>query len=122
MELHFKDNVPIYLQIIVEIKRRIVAGEWPPGGRIPSVRELAQGFEVNPNTMQRALSELEREGLLYSERTSGRFVTEDKSRIEAARGHMAAEYIREFVGVMTELGYAKEGIVQQVSAMMEEEA
>ena len=71
----------IYGQIIERIQNRIVTGAYPPGGKLPSVRDLAEEAGVNPNTMQRALSELERTGVIYSQRTSGRFVTEDESMI-----------------------------------------
>lgn len=78
--------VPIYLQIIERIEQKLVTGEWRAGERVPAVRELAAEFGVNPNTMQRALAELERNGLVYSERTAGRFVTPDEQRIRRLRG------------------------------------
>ena len=81
MDKKLEDNMPIYVQIMNRVREAIAAGELRPGDRVPSVREMAQQFEVNPNTMQRALNELEREGLLESERTAGRFVTEDKALI-----------------------------------------
>ena len=71
MDKKLSENMPIYVQIMNSVKEAIAAGEISPSERIPSVRELAQDFEVNPNTMQRALNELEREGLLVSERTAG---------------------------------------------------
>lgn len=100
----FDAGIPIYAQIIVRIKRRILAGSWSPGQRIPAVRELAVEFGVNPNTMQRSLSELEREGLLFSERTAGRFITQDTSLIEEVRRQMAQEAVDAFVRQMDELG------------------
>ena len=75
----YTPGIPIYLQIIEKIKAKIISGEWRAGDRVPPVRELSLSFGVNPNTMQRSLSELEREGLLYSERTAGRFVTADEN-------------------------------------------
>ena len=77
----YDENVPIYLQIMDRMKRRILTGDWQPGDRIPAVRDLAMAYGVNPNTMQRALSELEREGLLFSERTTGRFITRNSELI-----------------------------------------
>ena len=77
----YDNKTPIYMQIITEMKMRMVSGKLAAGEKIPSVRELAQEFEVNPNTMQRALSEMERENLFYTERTSGRFVTTDEGMI-----------------------------------------
>ena len=90
MDKKLSENMPIYVQIMNSVKEAIAAGEISPSERIPSVRELAQDFEVNPNTMQRALNELEREGLLVSERTAGRFVTDDKELIEELKNEMAA--------------------------------
>ena len=112
--------MPIYLQIIAEIKRRIVANEWRPGERVPPVRELAQSFGVNPNTMQGALSELERYNLLHAERTSGRFVTNDGDLINTVRDQMAEEAICKFVTVMGKLGYQGQGILERLSKELEE--
>lgn len=117
MPYHFNNTQPIYLQIIRLIQLNIASGRWVPGERIPAVRELAVQFGVNPNTVQRSLSELEREGLLYSERTSGRFITKDVDRIQTVRNQMAQEYILQFVKNMLELGVAPQHIV----SMLEEE-
>ena len=81
----FNDEQPIYQQIISQIKERIVAGEWKAGSKLKSVRELALEAGVNPNTMQKALAELEREGLVYSQRTAGRFVSDNKERQTGCR-------------------------------------
>ena len=78
MKWQFSNDAPIYSQLIEQIKVGIVSGAFPPGERLPSVRDLATEAGVNPNTMQRALAELERDGLVYSQRTAGRFVTEDQ--------------------------------------------
>nr|WP_317413673.1 GntR family transcriptional regulator [uncultured Solibaculum sp.] len=117
MPYHFDNTQPIYLQIIRLIQLNIASGRWVPGERIPAVRELAVQFGVNPNTVQRSLSELEREGLLYSERTSGRFITKDVHRIQTIRNQMAQEYILQFVKNMLELGVSPQRIV----SMLEEE-
>ena len=85
----YDNNQPIYLQIMDRVRRKIVSGEWRAGDRVPPVRDLALEFGVNPNTMQRSLAELERDGLLFSERTSGRYVTRDESRVAAVRDAMA---------------------------------
>ena len=106
----YDSNIPIYLQIMEKIKQRIVSGEWKSGERIPAVRELALEFGVNPNTMQRALSELEREGLLFSERTAGRFITRDSRLIEEIREQMAEELISRFLTRMSRLGYSGEEV------------
>ena len=82
-------NRPIYLQLVETLQSRIVSGAYPPGAKIDSVRDLAAEAAVNPNTMQRALAELEQSGLLRAERTAGRFVTEDKELIAAVRNREA---------------------------------
>ena len=82
MPWNLDSDRPIFLQIIEKIQLDIVSGIYQPGDKLPSVRELAQEASVNPNTMQKALSELERTGLVYSQRTSGRFITEDTSMIQ----------------------------------------
>ena len=78
MNWQFSNDAPIYAQLIRQIRAGIVSGAFSPGERLPSVRDLAMEAGVNPNTMQRALTELERDGLVYSQRTSGRYVTEDR--------------------------------------------
>ena len=110
-ETVYDTNVPIYLQLIEKIQRMIVTGEWRAGERIPAVREMALAFGVNPNTMQRALAELERDGLLYSERTSGRFVTEDQAHILRLRDSLAGAVLREFLSRMEGLGCKREEIL-----------
>jgi DNA-binding transcriptional regulator YhcF (GntR family) len=89
--MQFDPSAPIWLQLVDEFVRRIVTGRWPSGEKIPAVRELAALLLVNPNTVQRALAELERRGLARSERTPGRFVTDDVALIDAARNDLAAE-------------------------------
>lgn len=111
----FSSNVPIYLQIMNDIKLKIVSGAWEAGQRLQSVRELAVEFSVNPNTMQRALSELERDQLLYTERTSGRYVSQDQAKILKARDEMAEEYTLEYFNSMQKLGYKKDEIIYVVS-------
>ena len=97
MTWHFNDNAPIYLQIVNSLQRGIAGGVYPPGSRLPSVRELALEAGVNPNTMQRALSELERTGLVCSQRTAGRFVTEDASALSQLRSTMSETIVAELV-------------------------
>ncbi len=118
----YDTNVPIYLQIMEKIQRMIVTGEWQAGDRIPAVRELALAFGVNPNTMQRALAELERDGLLYSERTSGRFVTQDQAHIVRLRANLAGEILRDFLSRMEGLGCAREDILPLLQQEMERSA
>ena len=111
MKWQFSNDAPIYAQLIAQIKVGIVSGAFPPGERLPSVRDLATEAGVNPNTMQRALAELERDGLVYSQRTAGRFVTEDKDMIEAAKRGLAEAQIHAFLTAMTRLGYRREEIL-----------
>lgn len=107
MDKTLNENLPIYMQIMDRIRAAIVSGELQPGQKIQPVRELAEDFGVNPNTMQRALAELERENLLNSERTSGRFVTKDIVIIEAVRKEAAEKIVGDFLRQMHELGFNK---------------
>ena len=116
MQWKFDGNAPIYTQLVDQMKLGIVSGEWIPGQRIPAVRELAVDAGVNPNTMQRALQELERQGLMFSQRTSGRFVPEDREMIEDAKRTLANRHISAFIRQMQALGYTR----QEIVAMLEE--
>ncbi len=108
----FENDRPIYAQLADQLRLRIVTGEYGPGERIASVRELAAEAGVNPNTMQRALSELESSGLIYSQRTSGRFVTDDPERIREARKSTADKDVRLFLSRMKALGLSREEIME----------
>ncbi len=112
MAWDLKSDRPIYSQLIEQIQLKIVSGLYPAGSKLPSVRDMASDASVNPNTMQRALAELENEGLLYSQRTSGRFVTEDEGRIMDTKTMLAMELIHEFLEKMENLGYTKEQAVE----------
>ena len=101
----------VYLQLIDIIKQKIMSGEYQPGQRLPSVRELATDAAVNPNTMQRALNELEREGLLVSERTAGRFVTTDRNLIAQLKKEAAEEAADAFRREMLALGFSEEEMI-----------
>ncbi len=111
MQWQFDSNAPIYAQLVERIKLEVISGRWIPGQRIPAVRELAMEAGVNPNTMQRALQELERQGLLFSQRTSGRFVTEDNTMIEDAKRQLAQRQIAQFLEKMQDLGYDRRAII-----------
>ena len=104
MEWNFKDGIPIYTQIIDEMTMRIASSAYAPGDKLPSVRDLALDAGVNPNTMQRALAELERSGLVNSQRTAGRFITEDASALAQLRRSMSDEIISELVTKLRALG------------------
>ena len=113
----FSNDAPIYTQLIEQIKVGIVTGAFPRGERLPSVRDLATEAGVNPNTMQRAMAELERDGLVYSQRTAGRFVTEDENMIEQAKRGLAERHIKAFLASMLRLGFRREEMI----ALMEQE-
>ncbi len=121
MNWQFTGGAPIYSQLIQQIKQGIVSGAFPPGERLPSVRDLATEAGVNPNTMQRALAELERDGLVYSQRTAGRFVTEDQTQIAAAKYALAGAHIKAFLSAMLRLGYTREEILSLLRQELEQE-
>lgn len=106
MDWTFTDDRPIWQQLTEQLTVRILKGEYPPGGRLPAVRELASQAGVNPNTMQRALAQLEQEGLAKADRTSGRLVTRDAGTLDAARRAQAQVVIRQYLDAMAELGYS----------------
>ena len=110
MKWNLDNNMPIYLQLMEQIQRDIISGRYGPGDKLPSVRELAVEAAVNPNTMQKALSELERGNLVYSQRTSGRFITEDKELIKELKREQAGKYLAEFFANMRSLGLKEEEI------------
>ena len=101
---------PIYAQLVERIQRKIVSGQYRPGEKLPSVRDLATVAAVNPNTMQKAFAELERSGLIVTQRTSGRTVTEDTELIGNTREQLAVGHVRNFMNNRQELGYQKEEI------------
>lgn len=120
MDWIIESDRPVYKQLIEQIELRIVSGLLSPGERLPSVRDLASQAEVNPNTMQKALSELERTGLLYSQRTAGRFITEDKEMIRETKEHLALKEIESFMEKMKRLGLSREEIIALLGNLEEE--
>lgn len=112
MEYQFTDDKPIYVQLMDCFKVQIVSGELQEGSRLESVRDLAVKARVNPNTMQKALSELERIGLVRTERTAGRFITDDKERIKKMKQDIAEEEIFLFLNKMKSLGFEKSDVVE----------
>ena len=107
MDWRFTDDRPIWLQLTEQLTRRIITGVYPPGSRLPPVRELAAQAGVNPNTMQRALTQLEQDGLAFADRTAGRLVTEDTSVLDAVRRAQARVLIEHYYDAMAELGYSR---------------
>ena len=112
---------PIYLQLMERIQRDIIAGVYQPGDKLPSVRDLALEAAFNPNTMQKALSELERSGLVYSQRTSGRFITEDTEMLTQMKKELATEHIQEFFQKMEQLGFSRAELLTLVTKAAEGE-
>lgn len=112
---------PIYLQLMERIQRDIIAGVYQPGDKLPSVRDLALEAAVNSNTMQKALSELERSGLVYSQRTSGRFITEDTEMLTQMKKELATEHIQEFFQKMEQLGFSRAELLTLVTKAAEGE-
>ena len=102
---------PIYIQLVEQIQLYIVSGKFPGGSRLPSVRELAAEAGVNPNTMQKAFAELARDGLVMTNRTAGRFGTEDSKMVQQIRQKLASEEIHLFLGKMKQLGFEKEELI-----------
>lgn len=120
MEWNFKNGIPIYTQIIDEMTMRIASGEYAPGDKLQSVRDMAMDAGVNPNTMQRALSELERRGLVYSERTSGRFVTKDEKILNDLHSELAQRYFGELTEKLRKIGMDDSGIRKAVEKWLKE--
>ena len=121
MEWNFRSDQPIYSQLMQRLSEAIVSGIYAPGEKLPSVRELAVEAGVNPNTVQRALADLEREGLVFSQRTAGRFVTENENMITNARLRLADERGEEFLRSMKALGCSKEEVIALIARAKEEE-
>ena len=104
MEYIFDNDRPIYIQLVEKLRLEIISNKLKPGERIPSVRELALEARVNPNTMQKALVELENEGLIYTERTNGKFVTTNIELIEKIKKHLAEEKVNNYLQDMKNIG------------------
>ena len=119
MAWDFKDDRPIYTQLLEQIQKKIITEQYVSGDRLPSVRDLAAEASVNPNTMQRALSELERLGLIHSNRTSGRMITDNRQKILEVKKDIAAKTINEFLENMKSLGYEYDEILEITTKYLE---
>ena len=115
MDYRFNDNIPIYIQLVEMIKTDIVSGKYQPGDKLPAVRDMAMELGVNPNTVQRAFSELEREDLVKSDRTNGRYVTDDKKKIKGLLKTLSEKYINELFEKLNLLGMSDEQIVKMIN-------
>lgn len=120
MGWELKSDRPLYAQLLEILKRRIVSGYYQPGEKLLPVRELAQEAKVNPNTMQKALQELERQNLVFAVRTTGRYITEDTVLIEETKKEFAASHVETYYKEMKTLGYEKESMIKQLSDYKEE--
>lgn len=117
----FDNSMPIYSQLVYKIQLAIVSGEYTLGQRLPAVRDMAAEAGVNPNTLQRAFQELERLGLVYTQRNSGRYVTEDLKVITSTKKTLAEEQIRSFMDSMRRIGYSREDIIRLLESGEKEE-
>ena len=120
MTWHFDSGRPIYTQLLERVRFLIISGQYPPGSKLPSVRDLASEASVNPNTMQRALAELERSQLICSHRTTGRFVTEYEEMIQKMKETIGKEKILTFFRDMEQLGYDKSQTTALIDNMLKE--
>ena len=121
MSWEFQDHLPIYAQLMDTLKRRIITGRYLPGEKLPSVRELAAEAGINPNTVQRAFSELEREGLIYTQRATGKYVTENADEIKSARRALAKTQVADFLSNMQSLGYSVGDVIVLLQSFNESE-
>lgn len=119
--MKFDDNLPIYIQIMNYIKKELMIEEIKVGERLPSVRELSSKLRVNPNTIQRAYTELEREGLVFTQRGMGTFATEDIEKIQILKKNMAKNLLNEFIIEMKSLNFTIEEIKSSIDDLVKEE-
>ena len=111
MNFIFDNDRPIYIQLVEQLKECIVAGKFKAGEKLPSVREFAMQIKVNPNTVQKALAEIENQKLIYTERTNGKFVTENEELIENVKKELANQKVQKYFQDMNKLGINKEDAV-----------
>lgn len=117
MKFEFDNNIPIYIQLVEQLKIYIISGNIKPGERLPSVRDLALQTKVNPNTMQKALVELEDLKLIYTERTNGKFVTEDKNLIDKLKYEYANDLSNQYFSSMESIGFTKNETIEYLKEM-----
>jgi DNA-binding transcriptional regulator YhcF (GntR family) len=121
MQWELNSDKPVYLQLVEQIHAGIISGYYKPGDKLPSVRELAAQATVNPNTMQKAMTELERTGLVYTNRTSGRFITSDEEMIRQLKGLSAREEILAFLDRMKQLGFSSKETCELVKDVVDKD-
>ncbi len=116
----FDPNMPIYVQVMQSVKKRVAAGKLKGGAKLPSVRDLAEQTKVNPNTVQRAYQELEREGITETKRGMGTFITENPAVLGGIRKELSRGVLEEFVREMTDLGFSRDELIEKVVLYLEE--
>lgn len=121
MEWTIDNNKPVYIQLVEQLKVKIISGEIELDSKLDSVRSLAADAMVNPNTMQKALAELEREGFVYSKRTSGRFVTDNTELIENERKNLVKDNVKKTLDTLINLGYTNKEILSLVEEILRED-
>ena len=119
MATDFNSSTPLYMQIIDYIKGEIISGKRSAGSKVESVRDMAQTMGVNPNTVQRAFAELERQGLMYSERTSGRYITTDEKLVRTIKENSVMQIVKDFVDAMVKSGFTEDDIVRLIKEYFE---
>jgi DNA-binding transcriptional regulator YhcF (GntR family) len=117
----FVNGIPIYLQIVKEIKGAMISGKLKGGDRLPSVREIAEQYQVNPNTVQRVFMELDKQGLTYSERGIGTFVKDEPGLLEVLKNEEAARVVGSFIVEMQKLGYSKKDMLSLLNSAWQKE-
>ena len=117
MKFSFDNERPIYIQLVEKLRIAIVSGIYPPSSRLPSVRELALTAKVNPNTMQKALIELENEKLIYTERTNGKYVTSNKSLLEKTKKEFAKDIVKKYITDMKNIGITFEESIKYLQEL-----
>lgn len=120
MEWQIDNDKPVYIQLVEQIKMKIISGEIELDSKLDSVRSLASDAMVNPNTMQKALAELERQGFVYSKRTSGRFVTDNKELVNKEKKNLVKESIKKSLETLINLGYTNDEIIDLVKEILKE--
>ena len=120
MNFIFDNDRPIYIQLVDQLKEYIVSGKFKAGEKLPSVREFAMQIKVNPNTVQKALAEIENQQLIYTERTNGKFVTTDVELIENMRKGLAREFVKNYLKEMQDIGLTHKDAVDYLLNLKED--
>ncbi|MBQ6546603.1 MAG: GntR family transcriptional regulator [Bacilli bacterium] len=119
MDFVFDNNVPIYIQVLEYLKIYLISGTFKCGDKLPSVRDFATTFKVNPNTMQKALAELETMNLIYTERTNGKYVTKDIKLIEKLKDEYAITLAKSYFSGMKRIGLGKADSIKYLEGIDE---